>query len=196
MSYGVSPYLLLPHAVLLHNEQVLREATQAAQEVRAAVARLAAARRELRDALHRTHWRRPIRGPIRVLRAAAASALASRHARRELRHKRERLHRALDRDYLPNVFHYPNERRIYDAGERSRGLDALAQDARESLNEFDALWDGGTAMRRAMADDLKAGLLFAFAGLALKDYFDPIALLIIFGVAGVAYVAFRFYTYW
>jgi GNAT superfamily N-acetyltransferase len=196
MSYGVSPYLLLPHAVLLHNEQVLREATVAAQEVRAAVDRLAAARRELRDAIRRMHWHRPIRGPIRALRAAAATALASRHARRELRQKRERLHRALERDYLPNVFHYLNERRIFESGENARGLNALAQDVRESLNEFDALWEGGTAMRRAMADDLKAGLLFAFAGLALKDYVDPIALLIIFGIAAVAYVAFRFYTYW
>jgi GNAT superfamily N-acetyltransferase len=196
MSYGVSPYLLLPHAVLLHNEEVLREATAAAQEVRVLVDSLAAARVELRTALRRAHWRRPFRSVIRVVRAAAAAALASRRARRGLRHQREHLHRALERDYLPNVFHYPNERRIFESGENARGLNALAQDVRESLNEFDALWDSGTAMRRAMADDLKAGLLFAFAGLALKDYVDPIALLIIFGIAGAAYVAFRFYTYW
>jgi hypothetical protein len=115
--------------------------------------------------------------------------------RKTLRDARERLHKALERDYLPNVFHYPNERRIYDAGETSRGLAALAEDLRQSLSEFDARWEGGASMRRTMADDLKAGLLFVLAGFALKDYLHPAALVTIFGLGGLVYVMFRFYTW-
>jgi hypothetical protein len=195
MSYGISPYLLLPHALLLHNEEVLREATKAVEEERAAVDGLARARKELGRALGRDRLRRPIRSAIEAVRAARAAALAVRRERRKLRDVREDLHSALERDYLPNVFHYPNERRIYDTGESSRGLAALAQDVRQSLNEFDARWEGGSSMRRTMADDLKAGLLFVIAGFALKAYVDPVALVIIFGIGGLAYVAFRFYTW-
>jgi hypothetical protein len=50
-------------------------------------------------------------------------------------------------------------------------------------------------MRRTMADDIKAGLLFAIAGFALKDYLSPVALVSIFGVGGLIYVGFRFYTW-
>jgi GNAT superfamily N-acetyltransferase len=195
MSYGISPYLLLPHALLLHNEEVLRDATRAVQEERDAVDELARAREELGRALGRDRWRRPVRSAIAALRAARTAALAVRRERRKLRDVREDLHGALERDYLPNVFHYPNERRIYEAGESSRGLAALSRDVRESLNEFDARWEGGSSMRRTMADDLKAGLLFVIAGFALKDYLDPVALAVIFGIGGLAYVAFRFYTW-
>ena len=118
-----------------------------------------------------------------------------RKERKTLRAAREELRRALQRDYLPDIFHYPNERRIYEVGETSRGLAALAQELRESLDEFNARWEGGASMRRTMADDIKAGLLFAIAGFALKDYLNPVALVAIFGFCGLIYVGFRFYTW-
>jgi GNAT superfamily N-acetyltransferase len=191
LSYGISPYLLLPHAALLHNEEILRTAAAAVQEEREAVEKLTTAR----GALGRPSKRGWLSHLIRMPLLALAFAQQVRKERKTLRAAREELHRALQRDYLPNVFHYPNERHIYEVGETSRGLAALAQELRESLEEFDARWEGGASMRRTMADDIKAGLLFAIAGFALKDYLNPVALVAIFGFCGLIYVGFRFYTW-
>jgi hypothetical protein len=194
-SYGISPYLLLPHAVLVHNEEVLRAAAAAVREERKAARRLSQTRRALARVLEQGRLRALFRMPLFALRVAQVAARRVREERKKLREVRERLHGALQRDYLPNVFHYPNERRIYEIGETSRGLVALAQELRESLSEFDARWENGASMRRTMADDLKAGLLFVIAGFALKGYLNPLALLAIFGLGGLIYVGFRFYTW-
>jgi GNAT superfamily N-acetyltransferase len=195
LSYGISPYLLLPHALLLHNEEILRAAATAVREERTAARKLTDARRAFARFRRRNGVRRLLRMPLHALRLARLVALRVRGERRKLRDVRERLHGALQRDYLPNVFHYPNERRIYEVGETSRGLAVLAQELRETLDEFDARWEGGASMRRTMADDIKAGLLFAVAGFALKDYLSVIALISIFGLGGLIYVGFRFYTW-
>jgi ribosomal protein S18 acetylase RimI-like enzyme len=191
LSYGISPYLLLPHAVLLHNEEILRTADAAVQRERDAVKELSATR----TALGRPSERGRLSHLLRMPFLARTFARHVRKERKTLRAVREELHRGLQRDYLPNVFHYPNERHIYEVGETSRGLSALAQELRESLDEFDARWEGGASMRRTMADDIKAGLLFAIAGFALKDYLNPVALVAIFGLCGLIYVGFRFYTW-
>ena len=191
LSYGISPYLLLPHALLLHNEEILRRAAAHVRSERGAVKGLSEARAELGRPTGRGWLSHLIRMPF-LLRAYARQV---RKERKTLRAVREELRRALQRDYLPDIFHYPNERRIYEVGETSRGLAALAQELRESLDEFNARWEGGASMRRTMADDIKAGLLFAIAGFALKDYLNPVALVAIFGFCGLIYVGFRFYTW-
>jgi hypothetical protein len=195
MSYGVSPYLLLPHALLLHNEEVLRGAASAVREARASARALAQARKALSGVWKKGRRRNPVELILSVLWSARAAARYLRDDRKKLRDVRERLRTALQRDYLPNLFHYPNERRIYEVVEASRGLSDLAQELRETLGELDARWEGGSSMRRTMADDLKAGLLFVVAGFALKDYLSPIALIVIFGLGGLMYVGFRFYTW-
>ena len=195
MSYGVSPYLLLPHALLLHNEEVLRAAAVGVREERTATKARVSSQVELAGLFERDRLRRLVRTPLHVLRAVRVAARRVREQRKKLREARGRLRAALQRDYLPNVFHYPNERRIYEMGETSRGLAALAQELGEALAEFDARWESGASMRRTMADDIKAGLLFIIAGFALKSYLTPIALVAIFGLGGLIYVGFRFYTW-
>jgi GNAT superfamily N-acetyltransferase len=195
LSYGISPYLLLPHALLLHNEEILHAAAKAVREEREAARQLTEARNKFAQLPGRNTVGRLLRMPVHALTRARLVALRVREERRKLRDVRESLRGALQRDFLPNIFHYPNERRIYEVGERSRGLAALEQELRETLDEFDARWEGGSSMRRTMADDIKAGLLFAIAGFALKDYLTPVALVLIFGLGGLIYVGFRFYTW-
>jgi len=195
MSYGVSPYLLLPHALLLHNEEVLRAASAGVRDERIAAKARVRSRAELAGLLERDRLHRLVGMPLHGVRVARLAARGVRAQRKKLREVRWRLRTALQRDYLPNVFHYPNERRIYEMGETSRGLAALAQELGETLEEFDARWEGGASMRRTMADDIKAGLLFIIAGFALKGYLNPIALVAIFGLGGLIYIGFRFYTW-
>lgn len=195
MSYGVSPYLLLPHALLLHNEEVLLAAADGVRDERIATKARFSSEAELAGLLERDRLHRLVGMPLHVVRVARRAARGVREQRKKLREIRWRLRTALQRDYLPNVFHYPNERRIYEMGETSRGLAALAQELGETLEEFDARWEGGASMRRTMADDIKAGLLFIIAGFALKGYLNPVALVAIFGLGGLVYVGFRFYTW-
>jgi GNAT superfamily N-acetyltransferase len=195
LSYGISPYLLLPHALLLHNEKVLRTAAAGVREERTATQARVDSQAQLEALLQRDPLRTLLRMPLHVARAARVAARRVREQRKKLREARGRLRAALQRDYLPNVFHYPNERRIYEMGETSRGLAALARELGATLAEFDARWESGASMRRTMADDLKAGLLFIIAGLALKSYLNPVALVVIFGLVGCIYVGFRFYTW-
>jgi GNAT superfamily N-acetyltransferase len=195
MSYGVSPYLLLPHALLLHNEEVLRAAAAGVRDERTVMKARVRSQAELTGLLERDRLRRFVRMPLHALQVARTAALGVRAQRKKLREIRWRLRVALQRDYLPNVFHYPNERRIYEMGETSRGLAALAQELGETLQEFDARWESGASMRRTVADDIKAGLLFIVAGFALKGYLNPVALVAIFGLGGLVYVGFRFYTW-
>jgi GNAT superfamily N-acetyltransferase len=82
LTIGLSPYLLVPHAVLLHNEWWLRDA-------------------------------------VKQLDAAAEPG---RSKGKRLETARAEVGRTLSRRLVPNVFHYPEERRLYAVGRRSRGL--------------------------------------------------------------------------
>lgn len=198
LSYGVSPYLLLPHALLLHNEQILRTVADSVGNYAEIARKSSDAKQRLFclfdhtgcKILHLPHFMKE------KISAAFTAAHRSRKARKALRGVRQYLHEALERDYLPNVFHYPNERKIYDAGELSRGLAALAARLRDRLLELNARWETGSSMRRAMAGDLQAALLFVLGGLVLKDWINPIMFVLpIFGLGAVVYIAFRFYSW-
>jgi hypothetical protein len=82
VAIGLSPYLLVPHAILLHNEWLLRDAVQ-----------------RLDDAGRRG------RGKLRRLEAA-----------------RGEVSKTLSQRLVPNVFHYAEERNLYERGRRSRAL--------------------------------------------------------------------------
>jgi hypothetical protein len=115
-SFGVSPYLLIPHAVLLQNEEQLRRAAEQA---------------ELAKSRHFVD-----------LEAAQMT-----------------MHDALDRCYLPNVFHYSSERTLYDEGQQSRGISFRAKELRQLLGNVETTYDVKLNKRRGIADDVRNGLL-------------------------------------
>lgn len=138
---GLSPYLILPHAVLLHNEFITDCADEIAQaaivedDIRAAdndaSATLEAQRQELVERVH------------------------------ALETHRRAVDRALSQEYVPNVFHYAGERELYEVGTASRGaldrrqgverlaveIHARLLDARERLTVFDRDRDRDAAQR-------------------------------------------------
>jgi GNAT superfamily N-acetyltransferase len=125
-STGVSPYLLIPHAILLHNEGLLRKAQVAADM---------------------TNSRRL----------------------KELERARGKMHQCLDKDYLPNLFHYSTERMLYNSGEYSRGLIDLKKALRAKLTEINAEWEAKTNRRRRTAEAVITCLLLLITGVQAKD---------------------------
>jgi len=115
-SYGVSPYLLIPHAVMLHNEEQLERA------------------------------------------ATAARHAESRHFR-DLQDAKTTMHEALDRAFLPDVFHYSMERELYESGHASRGLAFREQQLRLRSEQVSSDYDIKINTRRGIADDVRNGLL-------------------------------------
>lgn len=97
---GISPYLLLPQALLLHNERLLRDAADAAARVISD-----------RDGV----------------------------SEENLRHTELLMRAALQRDWIPNLFHYRTERGLYDDGESARGLTTWKASLLEALKEIDGL---------------------------------------------------------
>lgn len=90
---GVNPFLSIPHAALIYNEETLREPLVAVREMN-----------EERD--------------DEVVLSSFESGLS----------------RALQVQYLPNVFHYSRERTLFDHGNDSRRIGALLNEARERLD--------------------------------------------------------------
>jgi hypothetical protein len=147
-SIGISPYLLIPHAILLHNEELLRRTAEAAIKADS--------------------------GQLRILE----------NTRREM-------HRSLDKDYLPNIFHYPTERMIYSLGEYSRGLTDLKKAMRAKLSEINAEWEAKTSNRRRVAEDVIAGLLLIISGVSLKDVISLHIVIPSLTIAALLYVLWR-----
>jgi hypothetical protein len=150
-SIGISPYLLIPHSVLIHNEELLRRASEAASK------------------------------------SDSKQFRALENARREM-------HRMLDRDYLPNIFHYPTERMIYQLGENSRGLTDLKQSVRSRLSEVNAEWEARTNRRRRIAEDMIAGFLLILSGMQLKDVIPLNITIPVLSVAALVYIIWRLRT--
>jgi GNAT superfamily N-acetyltransferase len=152
-SYGVSPYLLIPHAVLLHNEEQLR-------------------------------------------RAAAAAASAESRRFRDLEAAKTTMHEALNRAFLPNVFHYKLERDLYQEGHDTRGLTLRAESLRMRLTEVNSDYDVKNNTRRGIADDVRNGLLLILSYTSYRTAFPKAPhqdLFILFGFAVVsaAYLVWR-----
>lgn len=118
---GVSPYLLLPQAVLIYNEELLERAEMAH---------------------HLGRYSSTMPQAIRVMRSALA-------------------------DYLPNVFHYPQERRLLQRGEASRGFRGRRARVLAQTVELETRLNQRVAGRRSLADDLRNGLLLALAAVTL-----------------------------
>jgi hypothetical protein len=89
--------------------------------------------------------------------------------------------------YVPNVFHYPQERRVFLQGERSRGLRVRRRQLQEQSQNIDTRWQQMVARRASFADDLRTSLLVLLALLpihALLEHHFTIEL-ILFGVLAV-----------
>jgi hypothetical protein len=123
---GISPYLILPHAVLLCNAHLLRVAEDAA-----------------RDAL-------------------AEPAAATEATMRE----------ALQGRYLVNVFHYPLERNLFEAGVASRGLGDLKAGLESQLAEISGQRVAARERRQRRFERELTQIGIAFAALQLLSFFS------------------------
>lgn len=163
---GMSPYLLLPQAVLLHNETVLFEARSLLRDTDrvADLLKQPAARESVRQRLvdevctvtfddlpggpdHlirsvvRHLWTRH-RASVKSLRPASHTvrAFAAEIDRAILdgleAHARVKVSALVDRDMLGNIFQYVSERWIFDEGHRDRGLDSLSGVLRKRLEDL------------------------------------------------------------
>jgi GNAT superfamily N-acetyltransferase len=113
---GVSPYLLLPQAVLLHNEGLLDGVAGLAKSVEAEKDRV-----ELAECFKKM--------------------------------------RGLLAHYVPNVFHYSQEKRLFDDGEEARGLSRRREELTERAGEIEARWNVAVEKRRTSADRVRNVLL-------------------------------------
>jgi hypothetical protein len=100
---GVDPYLAVPNAVLLHNEERLKSARLLEQEVSSGQ----------REGLFEG-------GRLTI---------------NDTENRLGRMSRQLSH-HLPNVFHYPSERQLYESGSRLRGFDDLETLLRRRMDEL------------------------------------------------------------
>ncbi len=161
LAIGLSPYLLVPHAVLLHNEWWLRDA----------VRRLDGAQERGRL----TH-----RPRLKNLEAARADVAQT-----------------VSRRLIPNVFHYADERRIYEVGRDSRALDTRQQAVENRLSALSEQINARhEKARRAIALSLPVfALIFTWSdALAKHDPLVVAAVLVpttILTLAGLALIFWR-----
>jgi hypothetical protein len=146
--YPVSPYLLVPQAVLLYNEALIDRANDA--------------------------WR----------------PTQSHDKTRALEDASRTIHRALDADFLPNVFHYESERELYKTGHDSRGINERADQFRRRLADVDARYDLFVSQRRNRLDDARTLFLLVISVVSIKALWD------IPSSAVVLLVAFMVVFYW
>lgn len=163
---GMSPYLLLPQAVLLHNEAVLFEARALLRDADRVADLLAqpgardAIRQRLVDAVCAESLDDLPGGPDRLIRtvvrrlwqrhlAGGSDPRAAAHNVKAFvaeldraildgldAHARVQVSALLDRDMLGNIFQYVSERWIFDEGHSDRGLDSLAGVLRKRLDDL------------------------------------------------------------
>jgi len=163
---GMSPYLLLPQAVLLHNEAILFEANTLLRHTDRVADRLGKSfdrdiiRQRLVDALCADSLDDLPGGPDwlirKVVRRLWKQYCSSREAsfRAPLTvnsfvseldraildglnaHARTHVSALVDRDMLGNIFQYVSERWIFEEGHRDRGLDSLTEVLRKRLADL------------------------------------------------------------
>lgn len=150
---GVSPYLLVPHAVVLFNEERLKEARQAGSTVA----------------------------------QQSTKRLLSKGAYDAVKNARSSMASILSRDFLPNVFHYPQERWLYERGHESRGLTSLKEEVGGRLEDASIDLEDRASARRNVGTFV-IGLLLALVGAAQAGQFMPDeVILALIAVLGVVY---------
>ena len=176
-SIGMSPYLLLSQAVLLHNEIQLERASDAYIEVMK--------RSDEGGEVHgRAERPRRIQAAWRFLRRQRSNKEA-----RLLAETERAMHRALNVYYLPNVFQYEGERRAYETGATSRALADHREDLREKLREVHRTWEHENARRREFAEDVMNVVLVFITAIGLHTVFEDVSIWYFVGAA-VIFAAF------
>jgi hypothetical protein len=116
---GVDPYLVVPNAVLLHNEERLKSARVHDHELSDAQ----------RERLLQRRW--PFKTAGITFKTAGMSI-------NETENELGEMSRHLSH-HLPNVFHYTSERELFERGTKSRGLDDLETLLRRRMDEHTIL---------------------------------------------------------
>jgi hypothetical protein len=124
-STWVSPYLLLPHAIALHNQERIRTADRIAQTA-------LLARPERPNAgdgsSSSSSTADDAADPSTAAGYRSGSAPTVGQARQRLTEAQE----AVDQ-FIPNIFHYPSERALYDKCHTSRAITDLRQEVKDAL---------------------------------------------------------------
>jgi GNAT superfamily N-acetyltransferase len=137
---GASPYLLLPQAVLLHNEALLDQVASHAESVE-----------ETKDRVELAECFKKMRNMLAC--------------------------------YVPNVFHYPQERRLFEDGEKTRGLSERRTELVDKAEEIETRWKVAVEDRRSSAETLR-NVLLALIGLSTFPYVHGVGLFVgLFGLA-------------
>jgi len=137
---GMSPYLVIPHAVLLHNEQRLKSALIRANELLTG--------QERGGRLIELGGRRLSIGGARI--SIEETEAGIRDVSEALAQR------------LPNIFHYQGERSLYELGTRSRGFDDFDPVIRLRLAEL----QGRLESRMRLRDSWTLGLTITFFAIA------------------------------
>jgi hypothetical protein len=116
---GISPYLLLPHAVLAYNDYLLGEASKTDDGIENIPLTLG---ERLQEAIS-SRSLEPFHPLLNRLQAA----------------ERE-MEEALQKQFLPDVFHYPREQFLYESGMVSRGARDLKQALERKLPPIHGKW--------------------------------------------------------
>ncbi len=87
---------------------------------------------------------------------------------------RKRLERKINEEILPNVFHYPTERIIFEKGMSHRGISDRIESVRNRLEELVALIDDAVASRKANSDIIVSVLLASISILSMEKVFGDI----------------------
>jgi GNAT superfamily N-acetyltransferase len=151
---GISPYVLLPQAVLLHNEGVLDHAKD-------------------------------------LLRQAAKEEAAKKKPPRDVDHIRKATAWC-----VPNVFHYPQERELYDKGVEARLLTERVKEVEEETNLAEDRWKTFSETRRVEADRTRNILLAVIGSIATAHYFSETwerVLIVALYTAGLLFLDHRSY---
>jgi hypothetical protein len=168
---GVDPYLALPNVVLLHNEQRLKAARQQEQRLSAGQPRRSGERVKIDDTAGRVTIDDTANGLDEI------TGLLAQH--------------------LPNIFHYANERRLYETGANSRGfndLEALVRLRREELTTILQRRERRRAKWTAIVTIASAIIVAAVAAaqdLLAQEALEKVEWWIILILAGFLYLAFR-----
>jgi hypothetical protein len=140
---GISPYLLIPHAVILCNETLVEQAE---------------------SQLHKTlqlNAKRPGQNQKRHVKTSIA----------ELERTQKTVERNLNGLYLPNVFNYITERTLYERGLQCRGLLDKLVATRNRLAEINSLLETERENRRNRGQALITLWLAILSILQAKDVY-------------------------
>ncbi len=175
---GMSPYLLLPHAVLLHNEALVRRADCVLNITTAQVD------------LYRTETTAYLWYENGFWRPAFWQKLGKRRKQRkreirQLGHEVlslsgldeyvERAEYDLGPRQLPDIFNYVTERTLYEEGLKTRGslqmLSTVSRSLKETKEEVEMLWK----LRAEWGQVLLAAFFAAFSGVPISSLSEAIA---------------------